>query len=66
MYIIVLFVLFSASIAHPEINSVEDVQSLIFETINETAPDFEPCNRNLLQKAVFGDMIEIKRHGYFH
>lgn len=60
----------SASVVQSKIVSnqemTENVQNLILEQINETAPDFEPCNENLLQKAVFGDMIEIKRSGYFH
>lgn len=65
MYIL-LFVLFLVSVVQSKIESIENVQSLILKTINETAPDFEPCNEKLLQKAVFGDMIEIKRRGYFH
>lgn len=55
-----------ASVVRSKIHSIDEVQSLILATINETAPNFEPCNENLLKKAIFGDMIEIKRSGYFH
>ncbi|XP_037024718.1 phospholipase A and acyltransferase 1-like [Bradysia coprophila] len=44
----------------------EDVRNLILKTINEPAPNFEPCDEDLIEKATFGDMIEIKRAGYFH
>lgn len=70
MFIFVLFLFFSVSGVQSRSNGgidlVETLQNFILRTINETAPDFELCNENLLEKASFGDMIEIKRRGYFH
>lgn len=66
MNIYVLLLLCSANVVRSKVDSIDKVQNLILATINETAPNFTPCNGNLLQKAVFGDLIEIKRHGYFH
>lgn len=66
MKIYVLLLLCSANVVlSKKVDSVV-FQNLILATINETAPNFEPCNGNVLRKAVFGDLIEIKRHGYFH
>ncbi len=48
-------------------NRIEYVQNLIIAKINETASEYQPCTENLIRKAVFGDMIEIRRRkGYFH
>lgn len=69
MHIFVLFIICSACIVESKIAEIKNgFQSLVLRTINETAPDFEPCNENLVKKAVFGDLIEIKRpdRGYFH
>lgn len=57
---------FVLHVVRSKVDSIDKVQNLILATINETAPNFEPCDGNLLRKAVFGDLIEIKRHGYFH
>lgn len=67
MNFLILLVLSILSSVQPMNVYVQKIQNLILDTINEPAPDFVPCNEDVLQKATFGDMIEIKRaRGYFH
>lgn len=70
MFFLALFAILSVTVANSEINSEiiskEHLQNLIFKIINEPKPNFEPCTENLIKKALFGDLIEIKRKGYFH
>ncbi|XP_037038452.1 phospholipase A and acyltransferase 5-like [Bradysia coprophila] len=66
MNYLILLVLCVTSGVHSKTDEIDDVQRLILDSINETAPDFQPCNEDLLRQATFADMIEIKRHGYFH
>lgn len=66
MNFLILLVLLSASGVLSQSVKIEEFQRLILDSINETAHNFEPCDENVLQKATFADMIEIKRRGYFH
>ncbi|KAJ6639902.1 Phospholipase A and acyltransferase 5 [Pseudolycoriella hygida] len=64
--IFLMLILCVASGVRSKTVQIENVQSLILVTINEPASSFEACNKDLLEKATFADMIEIKRGGYFH
>lgn len=69
IFIVLLWIFGFTSVVQSKIdpNSIKDIQDLILTQINELASDFQPCTENLVRKAVFGDMIEIRRRkGYFH
>lgn len=66
MNFLILLVLSVASGVQSKIDQREKFQNLILDTINEPASSFEPCDENLILKATFADLIEIKRRGFFH
>lgn len=45
--------------------ALNTIQELLLNEMDEEAGEFETINK-ILKKAKFGDMLEIKREGYFH